>query len=92
MIDSGDSDSALYIVHPLAIEEDCCARDLAVPKHAKNEHLCRAILRQVLLVLVYLHAHDLVWYDVRGSNIFIEKSGQVRLILINSNHPRSKFS
>jgi len=83
VVESESSDSALYIVHPVSIEEDLCARDLAVLKHSKNENLCRAVLRQVLEVIDYLHKHDLIWFDVRGNNIFITKNGIVKVQLVS---------
>lgn len=77
MVPDSPTESTLWIVHPPSIEEDLCIRDLTQERHANNPDLCRAIMRQVLEVIVFLHKQDKIWYDVRPNNIFVNKNGLV---------------
>ena len=61
---------------------DCdggCLADLVKRFGAFPERLCAVYVRQALRGLVYLHSRGVIHRDIKGANILLTKTGQVKL-------------
>jgi serine/threonine-protein kinase OSR1/STK39 len=77
-------DNTLWIVQEsTGCEEGYLESVLEEVGEGLEEHLIRAILKQVLEVLQYLHEHEKVWYDVRCLHILFRLDGSVACSLLS---------
>jgi len=75
-----DSPKHVYLVMELVQGESLHAHLKAQPKRQFSEDKARNIVKQLLMILVYLHARCVAHRDVKLENIIINNRGVIKLI------------